>query len=153
MDYTLNQFSLKEYSLTNNTANTLYYSLSLYKDEKYEDVDSGTVEEEDISWLHLEEDGVYRLLLSFNSEFDSLLSSYIIHNITEVLETRQQFLTKLLTEYKCKDCTHNHYYDFLSFSVLFDTYNSLVKDSFFTSVTPKNLYKISYLLEQLKAYN
>lgn len=161
--YLIDQYSLREYELTNNSVTSdIYYTIEKYQNKRYNPSDLSGVwtriervnklESSDKKRIFLPNDGVFRLILSSDEDLNSIIDTYIIHNITNLLEKRQEFLTKLLTEYRVDPKHHNQYYDFISFSVLFETYNKIVKDTFTKQVEPSNLYMIEYLLTELQKY-
>lgn len=151
--YNFYQYSLKEYGVINTGVNIIYYKLERFHKTEYTQVgETVAVPGDSEIKFFLESDGIYKVTVANDESFEDILNSYIIHNITDLLKRRQNFLTKSLTEYNVDKCNHNHYYDFIAFNILFDTYNKLVQDTFVTSITPANLYKIEYLFNQLQKY-
>lgn len=161
--YTIHQYSLKEYEIiSNSSSDTIYYQVEKYSNLRSNPHDttgvwdvitnSSPIGAGDNIRVILPNDGVYRIKVSSDSGLSTVLDVYIVHNITNLLEKKQYFLTKLLTEYRTDAKHHNQYYDFIAFSVLFESYNKIVKDSFIKTPGVPNLYMIEYLLEQLQKF-
>ncbi len=152
--YNILQYSLKEYELEATAANTVYYRVKRFENKKYIDTEvSGSVAPSYIVKFYLPSDGVYVLEISTDGDFTSIIDKYVIHNITELLKVKQSFLTDVLTKHSVNKCTHNQYYDIISFHILFDAYNKLVKETFSNKdIVFKQLYKIEYLFRRLKEF-
>lgn len=151
--YKLNQYSLKEYELINDHTSDIYYVLKRFNEGNYEVI--GEVLTLPVSAsikIVLPNDGIYSLSISDNIDFNDPVSIYTIHNITELLNKRQKFLTDTLIDCIVDTKNHNHYYDFTAYNILLDSYIKLVHDTFITTYTPKNLYKIEYLFNMLQKY-
>jgi hypothetical protein len=152
--YTLEQYSLREYILTNKQVLPLYYKIYRFVDGQYLLLTTSNLITDQSTTITFDEDGVYRLILSEDETFVSELVVYYLHNITNLVNRKQSFLTDALTKYQVRNCNHNQYYDYITFSILFETYIKLVSDTFMTTVSPtyKSLYKMDYLLSQLNKY-
>lgn len=161
--YTIHQYSLKKYDITNTSiSDSIYYSVKKYNNKRSNPNETEEIWD-DINTLspitsganvviELANDGVYKIVVYSDQDGSSILDTYIVHNITSLLEIRQYYLTKLLTEYRVDPKHHNQYYDFIAFSVLFETYNKLVKEYFIKTPSVSNLYMIDYLLSELQKY-
>jgi hypothetical protein len=155
----LQQKSLKEFTLINGNMQPIYVSLYKYIDGEWVqgEYSNTTYNEEGMLILEpnvettiiFEGDGIYKI---------SGDAHYIVHNITDLLDIRQQFLTNALMEYKVDRCDHGSYYDYVTFCIVFDSYIALVETTFKTgyavdSIIPKTvIYKINYLYNQLLKY-
>ncbi len=148
--YNILQLSLKEYKIRNNHAvHSIYFTVSKFERSEYvEVVETVELEAQGEYLLELPEDGIFKIVISTETEH---IDSFIIHNIYDLLEKKQKFLTDILLRPNLDKCDHNQYYDVIAFNIIFDTYNKLVKDSFTQAAIPKEqLYKIEYLLNRLK---
>lgn len=152
MYYNIAQLSLKEYNITNNsTSLDLTLEVLQFRAGSYNSIfdDPIIIEPEATYKLILPRDGLFKLYIS-NEEYPSTV---IVNNITELLEKKQKFLTEILLRPNIDKCDHNQYYDLISFNIIFDTYNKLVKDSFTEETIPEDqLYEIEYLLTRLKEF-
>ena len=152
--YKLNQLSLKEYQIVNESFDTnIYYRVEIFEDKTFKGVDSvKTISPGTVSKVILPYDGIYRLTISNNDDVSNPLDTYFIHNITDLVTLKQDFITKVLLEHSKGTANTKHYYDIISFFVLFDTYNKIVREEYIQKIYPKNLYRIDYLHKQLKKY-
>lgn len=150
--YSVLQLSLKEYEIKNtNSASSIHYKVKEFKVGEYIEIIKDTeIEAGGTITLVLPNDGVFTLDIFTD---DEALANFTIHNITDLLSKKQHFLTQILTRPAPDRCNHNQYYDIISFSILLDSYNKLVKDSYTQANIPfEQLYKIEYLLNRLKEY-
>ncbi len=152
--YNILQLSLKEYNIKNNSTHLkIFVDATEFKSGVYHQIfEEGAIaiEPEGTYKLVLPNDGVFKL--DIRSEEEELTVA-IVNNITDLLEKKQEFLTEILLRPNIDKCDHNQYYDIISFNIIFDTYNKLVKDSFTEATIPEDqLYKIEYLLNRLKEF-
>ncbi len=161
--YNVLQLSLKEYKVKNNSSD---YDIDIllyeFKNGEYISLTSNglssveviTLEPQGEHIITLPRDGIYKLELRPDSEFQTQnLANIVIHNITDLLEKKQKFLTDVLLRPHPSKCDHNQYYDLISFNIIFDSYSKLVKDTFTEANIPQEqLYKIEYLLNRLKTF-
>jgi hypothetical protein len=160
----IQQKSLKEFTLINNTGDHVNVSFYKYVNNEFvpgQYVDSTLSYEGDTNIIifHADNapitvvfnsDGIYKM--TFNSD------DYIIHNISDLLLVRQEFLTKALKEYSIDKCNTNSYVDYCTFVLLFDTYLDLVEHLFSpniinnTRISFSMLHKLDYLYNQLLKY-
>lgn len=152
--YQLKQKSLKEYTLI---ASTIVVNYQLGKYEDYNQTTAvldGIVEAGGKVDIIIPYDGVF--VLDIFNEPQNINDQYTIHNISSLLDRRNQFLTKSLTEYSPNTCTTRHLYDYVTFNLTFDTYIKLVEsafgDGYTDTIFPSTLYRINYLFEMLKKY-
>ena len=162
--YNVLQLSLKEYEIRNNSSiETIYITVDEFiKDEYKEVVEVVKIEPDGIYFLNLPNDGIFRLVITLRAGIGTpsdpytiiqTLATITIHNITDLLEKKQRYLTQVLLRPNLHKCDHNQYYDIISFSIIFDTYIKLVKDTFVQSnVSSEQLYKIYYLFSKLKTF-
>lgn len=151
--YRLEQKSLKEYTIKAN--DSLIYILDKYVSYgETEQIETNELAEDEVYTLILPSDGMYVLTIEVNGN----LNKYFIHNISELLNRRQSFITDHIINH-VTSCTSRHYYDYITFNLLFDVYIRLVETTFgngYTSATAiasnDVIYRINYLFELLQRY-
>jgi len=156
MSYTLKQLSLKEYVIENNLSHeVLKFKVYQYdKGKLSEPIRDITIDPESKDGFILGADGVYVLRI-YDEDEEIIFDTYTIHNCHNAVVARQKYLTKSLTEFEVVEgkCNHNQYYDYITFNLYYDTYMALVQDTYTSaSIDPDHLYKIWYIVEQLKKY-
>jgi hypothetical protein len=153
MTHSISIYSLKEYLIKNLLdINSIYYILYIYENEKFKEYNRERINPLEEKRVFLPKDGIFKISVYQTEDYIEPIANYILHNLTNILKIRQKFLTDLLVHHKCSPCNHNNYYNYISFNLLLDTYNLIIKNKFLSEVIPDNLYKLEYIFSKLKEY-
>ena len=160
--YELNQYSLSNY-LLKCTYDSISYKVFSFINGEEKVINNGILSEGEDIMLIMPNDGIFIISLYTNPGTGTPFATYVVHNIMDILDKRQSYLTKLLKNVDLDNCNSKNYYDYISFNILFQTYIYLVEKlmigktendniNIIPSAIPYNLYEVEKIYDKLMEY-